>query len=125
MTRLFLALLLALGCGAVAAQDLRPALLLTAAQSRDSQDLSGQWTYSKDLYRTGLTDINGWVAKSRMQRYRDINVADEESRGGAGAEELISLIVQAYAVPGDEVLFSQYGFIKYELAARAFGAVSE
>ena len=48
--------------------DLRPAVLLTASQSRDSVDLSGQWTYSKDLYRTGLNDINGWVAKSRMQR---------------------------------------------------------
>lgn len=41
----------------------------------------------------------------------------------AGSEELISLIVQAYAAPGDQVLFSEYGFIKYELAARAYGAV--
>jgi histidinol-phosphate aminotransferase len=40
----------------------------------------------------------------------------------AGSEELISLIVQAYCAPDDEVLFSQYGFIKYELAARACGA---
>ncbi|HEY1091884.1 MAG TPA: beta-glucuronidase, partial [Burkholderiaceae bacterium] len=65
------------------ADDLRPPLLLTAAQSRaGSQDLSGSWTYSKDLYRTGLTDINGWVAKSRMQRYRDVDVAAAEARGG-------------------------------------------
>lgn len=42
---------------------------------------------------------------------------------GAGSEELISLIVQAYVEPGKEVLFSELGFIKYELAARAFGAV--
>jgi histidinol-phosphate aminotransferase len=41
---------------------------------------------------------------------------------GAGSEELISLIVQAYAGPGDEVLFSEFAFIKYELAARAYGA---
>lgn len=41
---------------------------------------------------------------------------------GAGSEELISLIVQAYAAPDDEVLFSQHGFIKYELAARSHGA---
>jgi histidinol-phosphate aminotransferase len=40
----------------------------------------------------------------------------------AGSEELISLIVQAFVAPGKEVLFSQYGFIKYELAARAYGA---
>lgn len=41
----------------------------------------------------------------------------------AGSEELISLLVQAYAAPSEEVLFSQYGFIKYELAARAYGAL--
>jgi hypothetical protein len=41
---------------------------------------------------------------------------------GAGSEELISLVLQAYCAPDDEVLFSQYGFIKYELAARAYGA---
>jgi beta-glucuronidase len=66
----------------VAAEDLRPALLLTGASYRDGQDLSGTWTYSKDLYRTGLSDINGWVAKSRMQRYRDLDVAAEEAKGG-------------------------------------------
>lgn len=64
------------------ADELRPAFLLTGAHQRDGQDLSGQWTYSKDLYRTGLTDINGWVAKSRMQRYRDLDVAAIEARGG-------------------------------------------
>ena len=41
---------------------------------------------------------------------------------GAGSEELISLIVQAYAAPDDEVLFSEYAFVKYELAARGHGA---
>jgi beta-glucuronidase len=64
------------------AEDLRPTFLLTGALDRDSLDLSGQWTYSKDLYRTGLTDINGWVAKSRMQRYRDVDVAAVEAKGG-------------------------------------------
>ena len=64
------------------ADSLRPAFLLTGALHRDRQDLSGQWTYSKDLYRTGLTDINGWVAKSRMQRARDIDVAAVEAKGG-------------------------------------------
>lgn len=65
------------------AQDVRPAYLLTGAAYREVQDLSGPWTYSRDLYRTGLTDINGWVAKSRMQRYRDVDVAAEEAKGGA------------------------------------------
>ncbi|WP_273034442.1 glycoside hydrolase family 2 protein [Massilia timonae] len=74
----------ALACQPALAQadTLRPAFLLTGALHRDSQDLSGQWTYSKDLYRTGLTDINGWVAKSRMQRARDVDVAAVEAKGG-------------------------------------------
>jgi len=78
-------LLLMLGCAMgwpAPAAGLRPAVLLTGSLYRDSQDLSGQWTYSKDLYRTGLTDINGWVAKSRMQRYRDLDVAAVEAKGG-------------------------------------------
>lgn len=72
----------ALACLPAMADELRPAFLLTGAVHRDGQDLSGQWTYSKDLYRTGLTDINGWVAKSRMQRYRDLDVAAIEAKGG-------------------------------------------
>jgi beta-glucuronidase len=86
MKRLFYACLAVLTCSLCAlparADELRPAFLLTGAHLRDRQDLSGPWTYSKDLYKTGLTDINGWVAKSRMQRFRDLTVAAEEAKGG-------------------------------------------
>ena len=41
---------------------------------------------------------------------------------GAGSDELIALLVKSYAGPGDEVLFSQYGFLMYPLAALAAGA---
>jgi beta-glucuronidase len=81
-------------------QALRPAFLLTGAIYRESQDLSGQWTFSKDLYRTGLTDINGWVAKSRMQRYRDLDVAAEEAKGGANFFEFDVDRGPQIAVPG-------------------------
>ena len=82
------------------AEDLRPAFLLTGSLQRDSQDLSGQWTYSKDLYRTGLTDINGWVAKSRMQRYRDVDVAAVEAQGGVDFFEFDMDRGALMAVPG-------------------------
>lgn len=42
---------------------------------------------------------------------------------GAGSDELISLLCQAYAGVGDEVLYSQYGFLMYPIAARTVGAV--
>ena len=82
------------------ADSLRPTFLLTGALHRDSQDLSGQWTYSKDLYRTGLTDINGWVAKSRMQRARDIDVAAVEAKGGVDFYEFDMDRGPLIAVPG-------------------------
>ncbi len=82
------------------AQSLRPAFLLTGALHRDSDDLSGQWTYSKDLYRTGLNDINGWVAKSRMQRHRDLDVAAEEAKGGATFFEFDMDRGPAMTIPG-------------------------
>ena len=42
---------------------------------------------------------------------------------GAGSDELISLLVHAYAGPGDEVLHSEYGFLMYPIAARSAGAL--
>jgi beta-glucuronidase len=84
LTRLFIAALLYCSVYSASWADtfapLRPELLLANVSSRDHMNLSGEWVYSKDLYQTGLTDINGWVAKSRMQRYRDINVAQEEQK---------------------------------------------
>lgn len=83
MMRGLLAVLALAAAPSFAADPLRPPLLLTGQRS-DVQDLSGRWTYSRDYYRTGLTDINGWVAKSRMQRHRDVDIATEEARPGPG-----------------------------------------
>lgn len=42
---------------------------------------------------------------------------------GSGSDELIQLLLKAYAGPGDEVLYSQYGFIMYPIATLAVGAI--
>jgi histidinol-phosphate aminotransferase len=42
----------------------------------------------------------------------------------AGSEPLINLLARAYAGPGDEILYSQYGFIAYKLATEAVGATA-
>ncbi|HET6521782.1 MAG TPA: histidinol-phosphate transaminase [Geminicoccaceae bacterium] len=41
---------------------------------------------------------------------------------GAGSDELIALLIRAYAGPGDEVLYSAHGFLMYKLSALAAGA---
>lgn len=39
-----------------------------------------------------------------------------------GSDELISFLCQAYAGPGDEVLFTEHGFLMYKLCAQGAGA---
>ncbi len=41
---------------------------------------------------------------------------------GAGSDEIISFLCQAYAGPGDEVLYSEHGFLMYRISALAAGA---
>ncbi len=41
---------------------------------------------------------------------------------GAGSDELIGLLARAYSGPGDEVLYSEHGFLMYPIAARTAGA---
>lgn len=41
---------------------------------------------------------------------------------GNGSDELLGLLAHAYAGQGDEVLYSQYGFLVYPIAAKSNGA---
>jgi histidinol-phosphate aminotransferase len=41
---------------------------------------------------------------------------------GAGSDELLQLLTRAYAGVGDEVLYSQHGFLVYPISAQAVGA---
>jgi histidinol-phosphate aminotransferase len=40
---------------------------------------------------------------------------------GAGSDELLKLVAEAYIGPGDEGLYSQYGFLVYPIAIKAAG----
>ena len=42
---------------------------------------------------------------------------------GAGSDEIIALLCKTYAGPGDEVLYSQHGFLMYRLSALGAGAM--
>lgn len=50
-------------------------------------------------------------------------IAPERIVMGTGSDELLNLAAQAYAGPGDEVLYVRYGFSVYDIAARRCGAV--
>ncbi|MDH5188736.1 MAG: histidinol-phosphate transaminase [Rhodospirillaceae bacterium] len=41
---------------------------------------------------------------------------------GAGSDEILSLLAYSYSGPGDEVLYTEHGFLMYPIAAKAAGA---
>ena len=43
---------------------------------------------------------------------------------GNGSDELLSLLAHVYLRPGDEGLYSQYGFLEYPIAIRAAGGIA-
>lgn len=63
----------------------------------------------------GSTDLRAAIAKR-------FGLAVERIVCGTGSDELITLLCRAYAGPGDEVLYSQYGFVMYPIAALSAGA---
>jgi histidinol-phosphate aminotransferase len=65
----------------------------------------------------------GGATELRRAIGRRMNVDPDRIVVGAGSDELIALLVRAYAGPGEEVLYSRHGFLMYKLAALAAGAV--
>ena len=65
---------------------------------------------------------DGGSLKLRQAIARRHNLDPDLVVCGAGSDELIGLLVRAYAGPGDEVLYSRHGFLMYPLAALAAGA---
>jgi histidinol-phosphate aminotransferase len=76
------------------------------------------------------------AAMGRMHRYpptdhRSLREAIAEVHGlaaeriicGAGSDEIITFLCQAYAGPGDEVLHTEHGFSMYRISALAAGAM--
>jgi histidinol-phosphate aminotransferase len=71
---------------------------------------------SLELYPDGSsTELREAIA-------REYGLNAERIVCGCGSDELLHLIPQAYAGPGDEVIFTEHGFLVYPIATRAAGA---
>lgn len=71
-----------------------------------------------DLHRYPSTDH----ASLRAALGAQFGLDAERIICGAGSDEIITFLCQAYAGPGDEVLYSQHGFLMYRISALAAGA---
>ena len=67
---------------------------------------------------------DGTSALLREAIAKTYNLPAQQIVCGNGSDELIGLLVHAYAGNGDEVLISQHGFLMYEIYAQSFGATT-
>ncbi len=79
-----------------------------------------------DAYRAAADAVHrypdGHAVALREAIAERFHVRAEQVVCGAGSDELLALLAQAYAGPGDEVLHSEHGFLMYPIAARAVDA---
>jgi histidinol-phosphate aminotransferase len=87
---------------------LGPSPAAVAAYTRAAEDLHRYPDGGADRFREALGQVHG-LAPARIVC-------------GAGSDEIIGLLIRAYAGPGDEVLYSRHGFLMYKLNAMAAGA---
>src|ERR1700676_4358498 len=77
-------------------------------------------------YRALAKDIHrypdGSAAQLREALGRHHGLDPERIVCGSGFDELIGLLIRAYAGPGSEVLYSRHGFLMYPIGAQAVGA---
>jgi len=65
-------------------------------------------------------DGNALALRTKLAQKHNINA--DRIVCGSGSDEIISLLCYSYAGPGDEVLYSDHGFLMYPIAAKAAGA---
>lgn len=82
---------------------------------------------ARAAYLAAADDLNRYPDGNATALRRAIaekhNLPAEQIVCGAGSDQLISLVMRAYAGPGDEVVHSRHGFLMYSVAAKAVGAV--
>ncbi len=81
---------------------------------------------AKEAFRRAAHDLHRYPGSDHASLRRaigDIHRLDPERViCGAGSDEIISLLCQTYAGPGDEVVHTEHGFAMYRISALAAGA---
>lgn len=79
-----------------------------------------------EAYRAGAQELHrypeGTSKQVREALAREYNIAADQIVCGAGSDDVLQLLTRAYAGAGDEVLYSQHGFLVYPIAAKSVGA---
>lgn len=104
----------------------RLAANMTPARLASNENPLGASPKAIAAYKQAASDLHrypdGAVSDLRAGLAAKYNLDENRIVCGAGSDELISLLMRAYAGPGDEVLYSKHGFMMYGIAARVVGA---
>lgn len=65
---------------------------------------------------------DGSCFKLRQEIANLYNINAQQIVCGAGSDEIISLLMQAFSNKNDEIIYSQYGFLMYPISAQTHGA---
>ena len=74
--------------------------------------------HAKDIFRYA----NGSCENLREAIGKKNNINPERIVCGAGSDEIIALLTAAFAQIGDEVIYSEHGFLMYPISAKRVGA---
>ncbi|MEA3404550.1 MAG: histidinol-phosphate transaminase [Pseudomonadota bacterium] len=65
-------------------------------------------------------DGSAYELKHRLAQF--LNVSENQIAVGNGSNELLEMVARVFAGPGDEIVYSQYGFAVYPISAQVVGA---
>lgn len=74
---------------------------------------------ASDMHR--YPDGGCTVLRAELAKKNNINA--DQIVCGAGSDEIIAFLRQAYVMPGDEVLYNRHGFLMYGITAKIAGGV--
>jgi histidinol-phosphate aminotransferase len=98
----------------------------TVAKLSSNEGALGPSPKAMAAYAKAATELHrypdGDTGKLRSAIGRHYGLDAKRIVCGAGSDELLNLLVRAYAGPGDELLYSQFGFLMYPINAMGVGA---
>jgi histidinol-phosphate aminotransferase len=98
----------------------------TVAKLSSNEGALGPSPRAMAAYAKAAADLHrypdGDTAQLRAAIGRHYGLDAQRIVCGAGSDELLNLLVRAYCGPGDELLYSQFGFLMYPINALGVGA---
>jgi len=74
--------------------------------------------HAKDVFR--YADGSSTLLREKIAQKNNINA--NQIVCGAGSDEIIALLASSFASVGDEIIYSEYGFLMYPISAQRVGA---